>query len=182
MFIPTGDNIVMMSLPINILREKAESSDCNADDIWMISIVDRFKNRPNDSTFNNMCIATFASEYRVLARSEKCRDRIQLNNDCGFDVKRTKTKPAVIRYARFSETKTPELFYQSILQLFWTVMLNSDIEILKRCETGEVSSALHIFPTNRQVNEHNDAELLKTRPEYDEIEAQDFVNDKKQVN
>ncbi|XP_053179094.1 uncharacterized protein LOC128362380 [Scomber japonicus] len=117
-FIPTGDNIVKMSLPISILREKAESSDCNVDDIWMTSIVDRYKNRPNDGTFNDMCIATFASEYRVLARNEKCKDKIQLKNDCGFVAKRTNTEPAVIRYARFSETKTPELFYQSILQLF----------------------------------------------------------------
>ncbi len=36
-----------------------------------------------------------------------------------------------------------------------TPMLNSDIDLLKKCETGEVSSTLHIFPTNKQVNEHN---------------------------
>ena len=59
-------------------------------------------------------------------------------------------------------------------------MLNSDnIEILKRCETSEVSSALHIFPTNKQVNEHNVAELLKICPEYVQIDAQDYVNNRK---
>ena len=36
-----------------------------------------------------------------------------------------------------------------------TPMLDSDVEILKHCETGKVSSALHIFQTNRQINEHN---------------------------
>ncbi|XP_061601162.1 uncharacterized protein LOC133463585 [Cololabis saira] len=117
-FVPTGENIVKMSLPISMLRQKADSSDVIADDIWMTSLVDRYKNRPSDSTFDNMCIATFASEYRVLSKNEHCKDRIQLNNDCGFIVKRSRTKPAVVRYARFSPTKSPELFHQSILQLF----------------------------------------------------------------
>lgn len=43
-----------------------------------------------------------------------------------------------------------------------TPMSDSDSEILKCCETGEVSSALHIFSTNRQVNEHNFDQLLNT--------------------
>lgn len=58
-------------------------------------------------------------------------------------------------------------------------MLNSDIDLLKKCETGEVSSALHIFPTNKQVNEHNVQQLFKTCPEYFEIDAQDFINNNK---
>ena len=60
-----------------------------------------------------------------------------------------------------------------------TPMLTGDVELLKRCETGEVSSALHIFVTNKQVNEHNDQQLFKICPEYVVVEAQDFVNDKK---
>ena len=56
---------------------------------------------------------------------------------------------------------------------------SSDIDILKSCETGEVSSALHIFSTNRQVNEHNDEQLFKTCPEYIHVDAQDFMNNKK---
>ena len=60
-----------------------------------------------------------------------------------------------------------------------TPMLDSDIEILKHCETGKVSSALHIFPTNRQVNEHNVKQLFKSCPDHVEIEAQDDVNSKK---
>ena len=56
-----------------------------------------------------------------------------------------------------------------------TPMLAGDIEVFKRCETGEVSSALHIFSTNKQVNEHNVVQLAKT-PDFVEIKAQDFVN------
>ena len=51
--------------------------------------------------------------------------------------------------------------------------------ILERCETGEVSSALPIFPTNRQVNEHNGQQLYKLCPEYVQIDAQDYFNNSK---
>ncbi|KAF0046103.1 hypothetical protein F2P81_002632 [Scophthalmus maximus] len=57
-------------------------------------------------------------QYRVLSKSENCKKAIQLGNDCGFVTKRTRTQPAVVRYARFSEDKYPEAFCQSILQLF----------------------------------------------------------------
>ncbi len=60
-----------------------------------------------------------------------------------------------------------------------TPMLNSDIDLLKKCETGEDSSTLHIFPTNRQVNEHNVQQISKTCPEYFEIDAQDFIHNNK---
>lgn len=60
-----------------------------------------------------------------------------------------------------------------------TPMLKSDIDILKKCETGEVSSCLHIFPTNRQVNEHNVKQLVKSCLEHFEIHAQDFKMNKK---
>ena len=58
-------------------------------------------------------------------------------------------------------------------------MLDSDLQILRHCETGEASSALHIFATNKQVNEHNLSRLFKTCPEYVKIEAQDYKNNTK---
>ncbi|XP_074521382.1 uncharacterized protein LOC141787083 [Halichoeres trimaculatus] len=117
-FVPTGDNVVRMSLPLNVLKQKASSQDLTSEDMWMTSVVDRYKNRPEDREFSDMCLASFASEYRVLSKNEKSKSRIKLKNDCGFVMKRTRTQPAVIRYARFSETKNPELFYHSSLQLF----------------------------------------------------------------
>ncbi len=91
--------------------------DLSAEDMWMTSIVDRYRNRPYDDVFCNMCLAVFVSEYRVLSKNEKCRGAIKLKGKYGFVAKRTRTQPAVVRYARFSETKSPELFHQSILQL-----------------------------------------------------------------
>ncbi len=40
-----------------------------------------------------------------------------LKNDLGHIQKLSRTDPAVIRYPRFSVTKTPEKYYHSILQL-----------------------------------------------------------------
>lgn len=60
-----------------------------------------------------------------------------------------------------------------------TPMLASDGEILKTCETGEESSALHIFPTNMQVTEHNFMQLITMCPDYVKIEAKDFKHNRK---
>ncbi len=39
----------------------------------------------NTKEFKEMCLASFASEYRVLSKSEKsCSNRVQLENDMGF--------------------------------------------------------------------------------------------------
>ncbi len=83
-FVPTGSNIVKMSLPLSVLKQKASSHDLRTEDMWMTSIVDRYKNRPDDDVFDDMCMATFASEYRVLPKNEKSAGRIKLKNDLGF--------------------------------------------------------------------------------------------------
>ena len=64
------------------------------------------------------CLATFASGYQVLSKSETSVSGIKFDNNCGVIIKRTLTQPAVFCYVQFSETKNPELFYQSLLQLF----------------------------------------------------------------
>ncbi|XP_055088458.1 uncharacterized protein LOC117393626, partial [Periophthalmus magnuspinnatus] len=121
-FVPTGDNIVRMSKPIG------EIDDEMGEDIWMTNTIDRYLSRPNNSTFNDMCIATFVSEYRLLGPSDKCKNPILLQNGLGAITKRTRTKPAVVRYARFSETKNTELFHQSILQLFMPYRVDVDLK------------------------------------------------------
>ncbi|XP_053178284.1 uncharacterized protein LOC128361756 [Scomber japonicus] len=118
-FVPTGDNIVRMSLPLNVIQKRAEQQDTNKDQIWMTNITDRYKNRPKSNEFKDMCLATYASQYRDVPKNEKCRSNvIKLDNDCGFVKKRTWTDVAVVRYARFSPTQHPEKHYQSLLQLF----------------------------------------------------------------
>ncbi|XP_076849952.1 uncharacterized protein LOC143498932 [Brachyhypopomus gauderio] len=118
-FIPTGDNVVRMSLPLHVIQTRAEYDNDDNQNIWMNSITDRYRYRPKTDEFSQMCLASFASEYRILSKSESsARDAIKLEKSLGFIRKRTRTDSAVVRYARFSPTKHPEKHYQSILQLF----------------------------------------------------------------
>ncbi|XP_076836836.1 uncharacterized protein LOC143482374 [Brachyhypopomus gauderio] len=117
-FVPTCDAI-RMSLPLNVIQRKAECLDEDSENIWMNSITDRYKGRPKSKDFEEMCLATFASEYRVLSKSETSSpNTVKLDEGLGFVMKRSRTEPAVIRYARFSPTKNPAKYYESILQLF----------------------------------------------------------------
>ncbi|XP_048257841.1 uncharacterized protein LOC125383536 [Haliotis rufescens] len=124
-FIPTVDP-VRMSLPLETLKNKQQSGELDEDEMWMTSIVDRYKSRPKGFEFNSMCLATFCSEYRVVSKSEVTRASdekrhsplVTLQNGLGHVKKRTRTDAAIIRYARFSRTKDPEKYYHSMLQLF----------------------------------------------------------------
>ncbi|XP_043953976.1 uncharacterized protein LOC122820538 [Gambusia affinis] len=177
-FIPTGDNIVKMSLPISVLKQKATLQDLAPEDMWMTGIVDRYKNRPNDDVFSDMCLAKFASEYRVLSKNEKCKNSVKLNKDFGIVVKRTRTKPAVVRYARFSETKEPEKFYQSIMQLFMPYRFDNELKPA-HCEsfgdfyrTGVIS---FVNGTTHSVKSVVDLNRSEFEVESDHFEAVDNV-------
>ena len=117
-FIPVGENPTRLSKPLHQIKENRE----DVDDVWMTSIVERYENRPNNEEFVNMCLAQFCSEFRVLAKSEvpstSKEGVFELQNGKGFVQRRVRTNPAIIRYPRFSQEKTPEKFYQSMLQLF----------------------------------------------------------------
>ncbi|KAL7863388.1 hypothetical protein SRHO_G00123720 [Serrasalmus rhombeus] len=127
-FVPTG-HAIRMSLPLNVIQKKVECSDEERQNIWMTSITDRYKRRPKTEEFAKMCLATFASEYRILSKSEgSSTNSIKLDKGLGFVKKRTRTDAAVIRYARFSPTKDPEKYYQSILQLFLPHYVESQLK------------------------------------------------------
>uniref|UniRef100_A0A8C4ZZC5 ATP-dependent DNA helicase n=1 Tax=Gadus morhua TaxID=8049 RepID=A0A8C4ZZC5_GADMO len=118
-FIPTGENTVRMSYPLSVIQSKAEQGDTSTESIWMTSITDRYKNRPQGAIFHDICIATFVSKYRVLyGKEQHSNGSVKLENNTGFVKMRTRGSDAVARYARFSQTKYPEKHYQSLLQLF----------------------------------------------------------------
>ncbi|XP_062609123.1 uncharacterized protein LOC134270887 [Saccostrea cucullata] len=124
-FIPVGENPTRLSKPLhqmNKSKEMAGDDDDDEDDIWMTNIVERYENRPKLQEFADMCLATICADYRVLAKSQvpsNLREGIfELQNGKGYIQKRTRTKPAIIRFPRFNKEKMPEKFYQSILQLF----------------------------------------------------------------
>lgn len=72
-FIPVGMNPVRMSKPLKVLKSKSHSEDIDEDDIWMTSIIDRYKNRPIGSEYDDICLAEFCSEYRILSTAEVSR-------------------------------------------------------------------------------------------------------------
>ncbi|XP_065942676.1 uncharacterized protein [Magallana gigas] len=127
-FIPVGENPTRMTKPLSQMKPKRREPEDDLEgeqddeDIFMTNIVERYENRPNNRAFNNMCLAEFCSDYRVLAKSQVPKgvneNVFELQNSKGFVQKRTRTKQAVVRYPRFSVEKTPEKFYQSRLQLF----------------------------------------------------------------
>uniref|UniRef100_A0A9J8ADG0 ATP-dependent DNA helicase n=1 Tax=Cyprinus carpio carpio TaxID=630221 RepID=A0A9J8ADG0_CYPCA len=171
-FIPSGEDTVRMSLPLSVIQNKLESQELKSEEMWMTSFVDRYKNRPNQSIFEDMCLATFASEYCVVYKGQSCANKIRLGNNFGFIVKRTRTQPAVIRFARFSVTKNPEKFYLSVLQLFFPYRIDNQLKPDLYCNhehfykegnvcfsDGSVHLVKNIVDTNRALFE-KDADVL----------------------
>ncbi|KAL6484420.1 hypothetical protein MHYP_G00064660 [Metynnis hypsauchen] len=114
-FIPTDDNAVRMSLPMKCLQDKAPDDE----NVWMTGLAEKYMARPNTPEFENMCMAEFASEYRIVyAEHRKGKNVSVLQNNMGHIKKRTRGKPAIIRFARFSQQKHPEKFYGTLLKLY----------------------------------------------------------------
>jgi hypothetical protein len=129
-FIPT-DNNAKMSKPLSQIQAMAGQN--SEDDIWMTSLEDRYKARPRTPEFEAMCQATFASEYRVLAKSEasSAKDKptvFKLENNLGYIMKRTRGGNAVIRFTKFSETANAEKYCESQLKLYLPFRLNSHLK------------------------------------------------------
>ena len=78
-FIPVGDNPVRMSLPLSVLQAKAKRQTCEDDSsIWMTNIIERYHNRPESAEFQDMCLASFCSEYSYLCVAGFSRKRFRL--------------------------------------------------------------------------------------------------------
>nr|XP_033961050.1 ATP-dependent DNA helicase PIF1 [Pseudochaenichthys georgianus]XP_033961052.1 ATP-dependent DNA helicase PIF1 [Pseudochaenichthys georgianus] len=75
---------------------------------------------------------------------------------------------------RQQDTVFAELLNRLRTRAKTTALVASDIAILKKCETGESTSALHIFATNAQVNDHNIRQLSASCPENLCVEALDY--------
>ena len=112
-FIPTDDDNVRMSLPTSVL----ETKDDDSQDVWMTSKQDRYKSRPDTEDFEAMCMAEFSSQCRIIY-GKPGKSAVLLQNGMGFVQKRTRGKPAIIRYCRFSKEKDPEKYYATLLKLY----------------------------------------------------------------
>ncbi|XP_073724526.1 uncharacterized protein [Misgurnus anguillicaudatus] len=124
-FVPTDDDALKMSLPLSVLMNKNPDSE----DVWMSGIIDKYRARPQTPEFEKMCLADFASNYRIVyGRQTKGKNVQRLLNDMGFIQQRTVGKAAVIRYARFSEEKQPEKFYGRLVKLYVPHRFNAQLK------------------------------------------------------
>lgn len=147
-FVPTGDNIVKMSKPLAVLQAQAANQNVSSEDIWMTGIVDKYKSRPDGEPFEELCLASFVSEYRVLYGKETSVNKIELKNNAGFVVRRTRGKPAIVRYAMFSPTNNPEQFYHTLMQLFLPYKIDDQLKPPPYDKYEEFYSNGHVCYTN----------------------------------
>ncbi|KAI8518266.1 hypothetical protein Bbelb_042830 [Branchiostoma belcheri] len=126
-FIPTDEHANRLSKPLAAIQQMASEGNSEDESIWMPSIMDRYKARPREEPFCSMCAAEFVSEYRVVSRSgtqdnceQSSRGEVKhvLRDNLGAVQKRTRSKPAVIRFAKFNKAKEPERYYLTLLKLY----------------------------------------------------------------
>ncbi|XP_035667118.1 uncharacterized protein LOC118409861 [Branchiostoma floridae] len=91
----------------------------------MPNIIDRYHARPKEEPFRTMCAATFVSEYRVVCSSGQGNTDRQsrtptyvLSGNLGVVQKRTRSKPAIIRFPKFNKDKDTERYYATLLKLY----------------------------------------------------------------
>ena len=68
--IPTEDNVLGMSLSLHIIQTRAEYDDDDDQNMWMNSMTDRYKYRPQTEQFSEICLSSVASDYMILSKSE----------------------------------------------------------------------------------------------------------------
>ncbi|KAL7825551.1 hypothetical protein SRHO_G00341330 [Serrasalmus rhombeus] len=61
------DSAVRMSLPMKCLQDK----DPDDENVWMTGLAEKYMARPNTPEFENMCMAEFASEYRIVYAGQR---------------------------------------------------------------------------------------------------------------
>lgn len=76
-----------------------DNDEDDEESVWMTNIIERYENRPDNEKFEEMSLAEFCSEYRVLSKSQMPKGHnksvYKLLNGKGFIQQRTRTNPAV---------------------------------------------------------------------------------------
>jgi len=128
-FIPAHSNCIRLSVPLAKFCHNSEVHDSD-ESPWLTNIVDRYLARPPHKSFEIMCLAHFASHFRIIqSKSEHSKadgqdvsldskSKFTLQNGLGVIMKRTKSKEAIIRYPKFSKDKQTEDHYIVLLKLY----------------------------------------------------------------
>ncbi|KAK3100565.1 hypothetical protein FSP39_021862 [Pinctada imbricata] len=194
-FIPVGENPTRLSKPLSQLQASKKSKDDDdtahaheeAEQIWMLNVIDRYIARPNMQEFEQMCLAVFCSVFRVLSKSQvpnKPNNNVfKLRDEKGYIQRRVRSDHAVIRYPPTNISREPEKHYRSILQLFlpyWTEnqLKPPEFDLYQSFyETGCVKfkgdSSLHkvqdVVNKNRKLFNKNEDALIEAQELYDLI-------------
>ncbi|KAK7929411.1 hypothetical protein WMY93_005806 [Mugilogobius chulae] len=143
--------------------------------IYIHSRLRQIKQRSDFSPFGNVSVIAVGDFYQLAPVMAKglYTENLPVNLWSSFKIAELTT------VVRQKDTTFAELLNRLRTRSKGEPMLQNDIEILKSRETGEQSSALHIFPTNTQVSDHNINQLKITCPDSITIEAQDYHYNKK---
>ena len=174
-FIATDENATRMSIPLAQIKAKsqAEGTDSN---IWVPNITDKYKARPVTEEFDKICLASFVSDFRIIGNqtSERINANVfTLQNNLGQIQRRTRGKPAVIRFAKFSPTKNSEKYYMSLLKLYLPYRIDKHLKptsyetyqtfymegAVSLTDQSEVIPVHCIVEENRKLFEKSDEEL-----------------------
>ena len=133
-FVQTDKDRHKISKPLHMLENS--SNDC--DNPWQTTQIDKYIARPNNTYFNNMCMAKFFSQFHYMPTESDEDDAIDddsedtdedadevdgqptyhiLQNNKG-KVKKRKMKPAIIRCYRVSIKRDRERYFMNMLRLY----------------------------------------------------------------
>ncbi|XP_024117601.2 uncharacterized protein LOC112139131 [Oryzias melastigma] len=178
-FIPTDDNAVKMSRPMSQLQDMTSESE----NVWMTSLTDKYKCRPETPEFEMMCMADFAATCRlVYGQQRKAKDVLPLLNGMGFVKRRVKDKPAVIRFYRPSEKKNPDQHCKTLLKLYFPYRSEDELKpphystyqsfynsgYAQLCDSEIPESVKAIVKHNQEKYEKNSKEIDEAIEEYEQ--------------
>ena len=170
--LPTDENPTRLSLPLSQIQAKARENE-DTDDIWMTNLTDKYQARPDAPEFDNMCLAQFASEFRIVYGQTNSQKAYKLKDNRGTIQQRREKNFAVIRYPRHSKTSKPEEYYQCQLKAYlpWRYQCQlkprgyatyeefHDAASIRLSDSPEVTPVKIIVAENRSLYEKN-AEVL----------------------
>ncbi|XP_019217525.1 uncharacterized protein LOC109202971 [Oreochromis niloticus] len=178
-FIPTDDNPVKMSRPLSVLDNTTPESS----NVWMTSLNDKYKARPETPEYEEMCMADFAATCRIVyGQQTKGKDVLPLLNEMGFVQRRKNDKPAIIRFHRCSQEKHPEQYYGRLLKLYLPHRSDHELKTpslptyqafygagcVQLPGTDCLEYVQHIVKRNREKYEKNSEEIESAVEEYEQ--------------
>jgi hypothetical protein len=128
-WIPVDEESSRMSLPLALLKKIARQKGDDCTEVWLKSDVERYWARPKTREFENMCLATFVANFKLIQHGRHDDDSdaedagqvtsghaISLQDGMGAIMQRK--KPIVIRYLKISESKDPERHFKNLLRMY----------------------------------------------------------------